>query len=341
MPRFVTEMRKRLTHCRVVLVLSTLLVVLSAPAQAQQENAEFTPEPKSDTETDTGTGTNDTGDTGDTGESDLDVLEERDREASETVDNPNVFVAHKQNYVLPVSYTSALNRAVYDEINPETTDFFGPEEVKFQLSLKVQLNDRDLFLDGDTLQAAFTIEAWWQLYSKDVSSPFRESNYQPEVFYTVPMIWRPYGLRPTAMVGIEHQSNGRAQGLSRSWNRIYAGLILEGDRFYAMVKPWYRIPEKEKPSPTSPEGDDNPDILDFMGHGEVGLGWRGDRYNFLTNIRGNTTTKKGAIAVSISFPLFQRFRGVVQYFNGYGDALVDYDHFQQRLGVGILLSNLF
>lgn len=270
-----------------------------------------------------------------------DTLAERERDETDTVDNPYVFVAHKQNYVLPVSYTSALNRTVYDEIDPEITSFYGPEEVKFQLSLKVQLNDRDLFTADDALQVGFTLEAWWQLYSKDVSSPFREINYQPEIFYVVPLTWKPFGLQPTALFGIEHQSNGQVQGLSRSWNRVYAGLMLEGPRFYGLIKPWYRIPEKEKPEPNSPEGDDNPTILDFMGYGEVALGWRGDTYRVLGNLRGNPATGKGAFSVALSFPLFQRFRGVVHYFNGYGDALVDYDHFQQRLGVGILLSNMF
>jgi len=269
------------------------------------------------------------------------VLVERDRDQTETVINPYVFVAHKQNYVLPVSYTSGLNRVVYDEVNPDIIPFFRSEEVKFQLSLKVQLNDKDVFFTNDSLQAAFSLEAWWQLYSKDVSSPFRETNYQPEVFYTVPLSYRPWGLRPTAIFGIEHQSNGRTQGLSRSWNRLYAGVMLEGNSFYAFLKPWYRIPEKEKPEPNSPEGDDNPDILDFMGHGSLAMGWRGSKINLYTQLRGNHTTGKGAVELSVSFPLFQRFRGVVQYFNGYGDALVDYDHFQQRLGVGVLLSNLF
>jgi len=269
------------------------------------------------------------------------VLEERDRGEFETVENPYVFVAHKQNYVLPVSYTSVLNRAVYDEVNPNIIPFYRQEEVKFQLSLKVQLNNSRVFFADDAVQTAFTLEAWWQLYSKDVSSPFRETNYQPEVFYTAPLSWRPLGLRPTALIGVEHQSNGRVQGLSRSWNRIYAGLILEGDSFYGLIRPWYRIPEKDKPEPNSPEGDDNPDILDFMGHGEVALGWRGKKLNLYTKVRGNPSTRKGALEMSLSFPLFQRFRGVVQYFNGYGDALIDYNHFQHRLGVGILLSNLF
>ncbi len=269
------------------------------------------------------------------------VLAERDEDEEETVDNPNVFVAHKQNYVFPISYTSALNREVYDEINPEISSFYQSEEVNFQISLKVQVNNDSLFFRNDSLQAGLTLEAWWQLYSNDVSSPFRETNYQPEVFYTVPLRWRPFGLRPSATIGLEHQSNGQVQGLSRSWNRVYGVLALEGERFFGSIQPWYRIPEEEREVPGAAAGDDNPDILDFMGHGQLSFGWRGSRFNYFANIRGNPTTRKGALEAYVSFPLFQRFRGVVQYFNGYGNSLIDYDHFQHRLAIGVLLSNLF
>jgi len=269
------------------------------------------------------------------------VLDEREEVVADTVENPNVFVAHKQNYVFPLSYTSSLNNAVYDEINPEISSFYRSEEVNFQISLRVKVNEQSLLLPGDALQAGLTLQAWWQLYSNDVSSPFRETNYTPEVFYTVPLRWRPLGLRPSATLGIEHQSNGQVQGLSRSWNRVYGILKLEGESFFASIRPWYRIPEEERTDPNSAEGDDNPDILDFMGYGELSFGWRGKQLNYYTNFRGNPSTGNGAVEVFVSFPLFKRFRGVVQYFNGYGNSLIDYDHFQQRIGVGVLLSNLF
>lgn len=255
--------------------------------------------------------------------------------------NPYVVSTHKQNYVLPVSYTSSLNSDVYEQINEDIPDYLNSEEVKFQLSLKVQLNENDLLFSNDALFAGFTLEAWWQLYSKDVSSPFRETNYQPEVFYLVPLAWKPFGGSTSAVLGLEHQSNGQVQGFSRSWNRVYTGFLIEKGNLFGFIRPWYRLPEDAKETPNNPKGDDNPDILDFMGHGELLLGWRGSQYEFSANLRSNFSTGKGAAELAMSFPLFGRFRGVVQYFNGYGDALIDYDHFQQRLGVGILLSNLF
>ena len=256
-------------------------------------------------------------------------------------DNPYLFTVHKRNYLLPISYTSRLNDERYRELAPELADELGNEEAQFQLSVKVRLNRGDLLVPDDGVFFGFTIESWWQVYSKGISSPFRETNYQPEVFYLAPLAREVAGGRLALGLGFEHQSNGQIQGFSRSWNRLYAAAIWSRGGFVATLRPWYRLPEDEKESPLDPKGDDNPDILDFYGHGELTLGWRDSRRGYALSVHGNPSTGKGGGELAVSFPAFGRFRGVVSYFNGYGDSLIDYDHFQQRLGVGILLSNLF
>ncbi|MEE9322283.1 MAG: phospholipase A [Granulosicoccus sp.] len=269
------------------------------------------------------------------------ILTDRMRREREDAFNPYVLTVHKHNYVLPVTYSSSINEDVYQENDIPIKDGLQQAEVKFQISLKSQLNEKDLLLKNDALFLGITLEAWWQLYSSDYSSPFRETNYQPELFYIKPMLWGPFGGSTAVVLGLEHQSNGKVQGLSRSWNRLYTALVYEQGNLVTYIKPWYRLPEKKKKNPDDPEGDDNPDILDFMGHGELAAIWRNGRMEHAVKLRGNTATGKGAIEISATFPLFGKFRGFVQYFNGYGDALVDYDHFQQRLGFGIALSPLF
>lgn len=269
------------------------------------------------------------------------VLTERVLEERATAFNPYVLTAHKQNYILPVSYSNNINEAIYQQNDVPLREGLQPSEVKFQISLKTQLNEKDLLFARDSLSLGITLEAWWQLYSSDISSPFRETNYQPEVFYLVPLLWGPFDGNTAFLAGLEHQSNGQVQGLSRSWNRLYGMLIYERGNFVASIRPWYRLPEKEKQNSDDAEGDDNPDILDFMGHGEIRTSWRDTTYEYSMSWRGNPNTGNGAITLGMTFPLLARFRGFVQYFNGYGDSLIDYNNFQQRIGLGVALTNIY
>lgn len=269
------------------------------------------------------------------------AVTERVRQEREDAFNPYVLTAHKHNFILPVSYSTGINEEIYQQNEVPLREGLQPAEVKFQISLKSQINETDLFLKDDALSLGVTLEAWWQLYSSDLSSPFRETNYQPEIFYLMPLLWGPFGGSTAVVLGFEHQSNGQVQGLSRSWNRLYATLLYERGSLVAAIRPWYRIPEKAKKNPGDAEGDDNPDILDFMGHGEMSLSWRDNTMEYALRGRGNPATGKGAISVGMTFPLFAKFRGFVQFFSGYGDSLIDYDHYQQRLGVGVALTNLY
>jgi len=269
------------------------------------------------------------------------AVSERVKEERADAFNPYVLTAHKHNFILPVSYSTGINEEIYRANDVPLREGLQPAEVIFQISLKSQLNEKDLFLKDDSLSLGITLEAWWQLYSSDLSSPFRETNYQPEIFYMVPLLWGPFGGNTAVVLGLEHQSNGQVQGLSRSWNRLYTTLIYERGPLVAYVRPWYRIPEEEKETPDDPEGDDNPDILDFMGHGEMSVSWRDHKNEYAVRLRGNTSTGKGAVTLNWTFPFFAKFRGFVQFFSGYGDSLIDYDHYQQRLGVGVALTNLF
>ena len=269
------------------------------------------------------------------------AVTERVKEERAEAFNPYVLTAHKHNYILPVSYTTGINEQIYQLNDVPLREGLQPAEVKFQISLKSQLNETDLILKDDALSLGITLEAWWQLYSSDLSSPFRETNYQPEIFYMVPLLWGPFGGNTALVLGFEHQSNGQVQGLSRSWNRLYSTLIYERGRFVASIRPWYRLPESEKKEEGDAEGDDNPDILDFMGHGEIGVSWRNSQNEYAVRVRGNPDTGKGAISIGWTFPFFAKFRGFVQYFDGYGDSLIDYNHYQQRIGLGVALTNLF
>jgi phospholipase A1 len=250
-----------------------------------------------------------------------------------------VITPHKQNYLLPIISSSGINKEAYRTLNGFEENL-EDSEAKFQLSLKVPLNTGDILVEGDGLYMGFTLQAWWQIYASGISKPFRETNYQPELFYLAPTSWKPFNGSTSIMFGIEHQSNGRGQDLSRSWNRVYANFLYEKNNFALSFRPWYRLSEDPKEFEFDPEGDDNPDIEDFMGHFELGMVYKWNDLEFGFLGRQNFSTNNGSGELTVSFPLYGKLRGYATAFNGYGESLIDYNHQQTRFGIGLSLNNI-
>lgn len=255
----------------------------------------------------------------------------------------SLLTPHKRNYIMPASYLGDGNEEPFRDpmgVVPEG-DRLKNVEAKFQLSLKFTLADA-LLLPRDHLYFGFTTLSFWQAYNQDVSAPFRETNYEPELFWATPLDWGPLGLDAGLFsVGLSHQSNGRGGAQSRSWNRIYANVAFEKDDLVVSLEPWWRIPESKKDDPLDADGDDNPDIEKFLGHFELNTVFRRGNHELGLMLRNNLRSEnKGAVQLEWTFPLWRGMRGYAQYFNGYGESLIDYDAHIERVGVGILLTDL-
>ncbi len=259
------------------------------------------------------------------------AIDERMREEAHAQDNPFAITTYKPNYILPVSYNFNTDAG-------ETA--FDPLEIKFQISFRARLL-KDLFKTGGDLMFGYTQQSYWQAYNKDVSSPFRETNYEPEIMLAFRRRQDTLGLKNRLIIlGFAHQSNGRSQPLSRSWNRLYVNFIFERENLYFSIKPWYRIPESEKDDPSDPAGDDNPDIEDFMGYGELTALYIKNKHRFGIMLRNNLRRdNKGAVQLDWSRPISRKTQVYVQYFNGYGESLIDYNRSVNRIGVGVMLTN--
>ncbi len=248
---------------------------------------------------------------------------------------------HRQNYILLYSHNTNPNNTPYPG-----NDRIDHDEVTFQVSLKFpvlsfQLGDTDTYL-----MAAYTATSFWQAYNKTLSSPFRETNHEPELFVVYPMDSQIPGLERISLTGgLVHQSNGRSEPLSRSWNRLYVNLVLEGENFKISIKPWYRIPEKHNNSLGISEGDDNPDISDYLGYGEVSGALKINSNTLSFMLRNNLRyhDNKGAIQLGWSFKIpfikSDNLKGYLHYFNGYGESLIDYDASVERIGIGLMLAD--
>lgn len=242
---------------------------------------------------------------------------------------PFVLTAHKPNYLLPYTYNEYPNQTVYD---PTIDGQFDNTEIKFQFSTKFPITD-ELFGDRSTLYFAYTNLSLWQAYNSDVSKPFRETNHEPELFVSFLTDWEFFGISNRLIqVGISHQSNGRSGDGSRSWNRVYADIILQKDDFYLSIKPWMRI---------EPGGDDdNPDILDYMGYGELRFGYATGKHTVSMMLRNQFRSQnQGAIELNYSYPMSRRVKWFFQYFDGYGESLIDYNARVRRYGIGIAMTD--
>ncbi len=237
---------------------------------------------------------------------------------------------HHPSYMLPVSYNNNPNSELFEELKPDLE--FDKMEVKFQISGKVKLWD-DLYKDNWDIWVGYTQIAWWQLYNTAESAPFRDTNYSPEIFASYYSNFNILGFTLLQSdFGIIHQSNGRPEFISRSWNRIYANFQLAKGNFIMTLQPWYRIPEDA-------DDDDNPDIHKYMGYGNYRFSYKDDDIIYSMLLRNNFRAdgNKGAVELSWAFPLYETVQFYVQYFNGYGESLLDYNHSSNRLSLGILL----
>ncbi len=88
-----------------------------------------------------------------------------------------MLVPYRPNYFLPVAYNSSPNQDAVLDIDPDAKANYN--EAKFQLSVKAKLWE-DLFDQKIDIWLAYTQLSFWQIYNTAFSSPFRDTNYEPE-----------------------------------------------------------------------------------------------------------------------------------------------------------------
>ena len=246
--------------------------------------------------------------------------------------NPYIIDLYNQNYLLAARWTDHVNTAPYQPIFQAAgkSENLDNTEAKFQISFKLRLWTTDDRRWG--VWAAYTQQNQWQVYNGDISRPFRETNYMPELFVSYrPGIDLGGGFKWNLLnVGYTHQSNGRSDTLSRSWDRIVATFGFERENFALLAKAWYPFNYKE----------DNPNITDFYGYGSLtGIyKWRDNSFSLMA--RGNLSKGKGAAELTWMSPrLLGPLRAYVQGFTGYGESMIDYNWNQSTIGFGVALND--
>lgn len=224
-------------------------------------------------------------------------------------------------------------------------------EAKFQLSFKTEVVRRTpidfapvnaLGVSGLRVWAAYTQQSSWQFYNTRNSRPFRETDYEPELIATFDRNVGSAGLK-LVNIGMVHQSNGRADPLSRSWNRAYAqgGWEWPSYRLSLLARVWSRL--------DGGSNDDNPNILKYMGHGDLVGHWEhGDNCSSDESRKSCQTVRilvrpnPGRSFVQIDWATgwgVELARFHIQVTSGYGESLIDYNFAQTTFGFGISIGD--
>lgn len=247
---------------------------------------------------------------------------------------------HQPIYLLPAFWTTDKNafpKSPNESNTVEDDQNLKSMEAKFQISLKTKAVE-NLIGDNGDLWLGYTQSSRWQLYNSKESRPFRETNYEPEASLIFHTNYNLLGLNGRLLgLTFNHQSNGRSDPLSRSWNRVMLNLGFEKDNFAMMIRPWYRLEEDFK-------DDNNPDIKNYVGRGDLTTFYRWNDHEFSLMLRHSLKggdDAHGAAQFDWAFPISGKLRGNFQIFDGYGESLIDYNHRATYVGLGVSLMNAF
>ncbi|MCW8332104.1 phospholipase A [Photobacterium sp. SDRW27] len=232
---------------------------------------------------------------------------------------PNNIGIYDDTYFIG-SYTNNINEQAYDASEYEELSDLMSAEAKFQFSVSVPL----VRLGGmNALMGSYTQKSLWQVGNTEMSSPFRETNYKPQVFM---MHQGNYPLFNSIEYGYRHESNGRGGDISRSWERFYLLLEKLGGPLEYGIEGWY-----------ASSLSDNPDIEDYIAPYSLWMAVNGPTGTIKVKGSFNYDTHRGGVELGYSYPLNPFVNLYAQLWNGYGETLIDYNHHQTRVGLGLML----
>ena len=232
-------------------------------------------------------------------------------------DNQPYFGIYKDNYFI-------FGPAIGPKITRKNTN------IKFQISIAQRLTKSTLPL-GTYLYLFYTQKVMWNVLEK--SMPMTDLNFNPGIGLAKPLFVKNRFIGQV-IFAIEHESNGRDEDASRSWNKISLGANIMVDPML-MVHGKFWIPIVD--------GMNNKDILDYSGIYQVGLQMFSPNRRFnlgITLVKRRGWNLNYNSIIELSYRLWKRDNQFLfmQYYNGYGEDLLEYNKFHSQLRVGIVIK---
>lgn len=236
-------------------------------------------------------------------------------------DNGPYFGLYKDNY-FTVGTTVGVQK-------PSRTN----SDVKFQISIAQKLT-RSVLPWHTYIFLMYTQKTFWNVFEK--SLPMHDLNFNPGIGWSKPFFNKDRYVGKLTLL-LEHESNGRDSIQSRSWNRISIGGSV-------LIDPWIMVHGKVW-IPII-DGQNNRDILNYCGIYQTGVEIATPDRKFIWDI--TFVKRKGwNLNFNTIFEFSWRFHKksnqyfFLQYYNGYGESLLDYNQFHSRLRVGIVIKPKF
>ena len=202
-------------------------------------------------------------------------------------------------------------------------------DVKFQISVSQRLTKSKLPFDS-YLFLQYTQKAFWNVFQE--SLPMRDLNFNPGIGLGH-LIIRKNKYIGKAYVMIEHESNGKDSLDNRSWNKLTLGAaVLLNKNWEVQFKGWIPVID----------GKENDDILKYNGIFQVAANYRTDNKRF--NLGLILTKRLTWFSFNTQVELSYKFNNnenqyfFVQYYNGYGENLLEYNQFRSILRVGFVIK---
>ena len=231
-------------------------------------------------------------------------------------DNQPYFGLYKDNYFV---FGPSMKHA--DKTNTN---------IKFQISIAQRLTKSVLPWES-YLYLFYTQKCFWNVLEE--SMPMYDLNFNPGIGLAKPLYVKDRYIGKLTLM-IEHESNGRDSIQSRSWNKVsLASNILIDKCMMVHGKVWLPIID----------GMNNKDILHYCGIYQVGVqvfspNQRMSGSVILTKRAGNIFNYNTIIELSYRFFKRDNQYLFLQYYNGYGEGLLDYNIYRNQLRIGIVIK---
>ena len=202
--------------------------------------------------------------------------------------------------------------------------------IKFQISVAQRLTNATLPW-GTYLYLFYSQKCFWNVLEN--SMPMTDLNFNPGIGLTKPLFVKNRYVGKVSLI-VEHESNGRDSIWSRSWNKVsLAANIIIDPNLSVAGKVWIPIVD----------GENNRDILRYSGIYQMSVQAMSNNRKFsgaltLVKRKGWNLNYNTILELAYRFSKQSNQFFSLQYYNGYGEGLLDYKVWKSQVRVGIVIK---